>query len=890
MTSTSPDGRHHPHVGLRAQVVRAAAIVAPLWPLRSFVAVNPLGGLGHLSFDDAAAEARRWLGARTHLCLREYREALARGAVGEADLRRAVAEVAADAAALPALEVAGRTVTAVDVVMADLLHGPEPPRPEPLPTAGRRRDHGIGEAESDAIDGIVANWCAAFVDETGVPWALPGRERGLFAAWRDLASTDRRLRRLVGPGGCRWLDATPPEADDALVVALDALGVGHADRDDELRAQLARLPGWAGYARWCDEWAPHDRPGPALHLLDLVAVRATIEAAAVRSRPVALPVSPAEWHVASGRDAPSSLDARVAAVLSAFGVAGDLVPADEAAEPVRTVLRLVPEAARGAVWLAAHEGAFRDRLLASMSASADRGADAGTSGGVGRTPRPAPEAQAVFCIDVRSEGLRRHLEAQGRYETLGFAGFFGVPVRWRPLGATSSEARCPVLVTPMYEVVERPVTADEVASHYAKERAADAALRTFHATKGGAASPFALAEAAGWLAGPVAAVRTLAAPRRPTGWRERMRRQPPTTPAVDRNRDPESGLALEERALFAEAILSTMGLTDGFAPLVLLCGHGSRTVNNPHASALDCGACGGAPGGASARVAAAILNDSGVRDELVHRGIAVPADTWFVAAEHDTASDRVEVLDRHAVPAVHARRLALLERDLARAGELLAHERGGRLPGPSRARGRVRARGRDWAQVRPEWGLAGNAAFVIGPRSATRDLDMACRVFLHSYDPDADTEGVALETIMTAPLVVAQWISAQYYFSTVEPEVFGAGDKMLHNPVGGVGVVLGEGGDLRVGLPLQSVTAGAWSMHEPLRLLAVVQAPLDRVDAVVARNRVLSGLFGGGWITLAARAAANDDWSVRRPDGVWAAWRPTDGAPRDTVRSLEVTR
>ncbi len=305
----------------------------------------------------------------------------------------------------------------------------------------------------------------------------------------------------------------------------------------------------------------------------------------------------------------------------------------------------------------------------------------------------------------------------------------------------------------------------------------------------------------------------------------------------------------------------------------MLCGHGSVTTNNPHASSLDCGACGGAPGGASARIAVAILNDQGVRSGLAERGIEIPADTWFVAAEHDTTADVVTIFDPDTIPAGNRPIVDNLQRHLDTAGAANAQDRAHRLPGSP---DRVRDRGHDWAQVRPEWGLAGNGAFIIGPRSITADHDLAGRSFLHSYVAERDPEGVALETIMTAPLVVAQWISAQYYFSTVEPDVFGAGDKMLHNPVGGIGVVVGESGDLAVGLPMQSVMYGEQRAHDPIRLLAVIQAPIERIDGIVMRNPGLRQLVDGEWIHLVARESEHDGWSFRTPGGSWEPWQPAD--------------
>jgi uncharacterized protein YbcC (UPF0753/DUF2309 family) len=161
-------------------------------------------------------------------------------------------------------------------------------------------------------------------------------------------------------------------------------------------------------------------------------------------------------------------------------------------------------------------------------------------------------------------------------------------------------------------------------------------------------------------------------------------------------------------------------------------------------------------------------------------------------------------------------------------------------------------------------------------------------VFLHSYDAESDGQGSALETIMTAPLVVAQWISAQYYFSAVDPDQFGAGDKTLHNPVGGIGVVLGEGGDLQVGLPAQAVGVGDRRIHEPLRLLAVIQAPLERIEAIIQRNQVLRELIGGKWITVAGRSHGDERWSIRSPGGTWATWWPADDSVDHSNASLEL--
>jgi uncharacterized protein YbcC (UPF0753/DUF2309 family) len=853
-------GRSGRHTELLADVSEAAEIIAPLWPLTSFVAVNPLLGLQHLSFDDATAVARRWLRARTHLTLAAFREAYAGGAVTDADLRRAIIEVDSTLALQPSVDIGERAVDAVEIVRLDLLEGPDD---KPRDTADDRVGH-TGVATVRAASVLVAAWCAVFVDEAGVPWPMPRRESGFFVAWRELASHDRRLRRLAGPTGMQWLAQLPDDPVEALAASLDALGVD-GDRVGALREHLGRLPGWGGYARWNDDWAQPDDHRPPFRLVDLLA--AQVAATATAAHGAAAPQPPQD------RDqvVENLLERRAAAVLDALGSTSDDPSVTSA---VRGVLQQVPPPVRKSMWLEAQEGNFRDRLLGLLS-NPDPGPSA-----------ERPDVQAAFCIDARSEGLRRHLEACGPYETIGFAGFFGVAVRWRPLGSTESEPRCPPLVKPDHEVAEQPLVPDAAVGYLTAQRATGAGLEAFHAPKGSLAGPFALAEAAGYIIGPVAAVRTLAPRlvRRLTGVLTRRAASRQTRPAVEAGPDDSSGLTLEERVSFAESIVRTMGLTR-FARLIVFCGHGSHNVNNPHASSYDCGACGGAPGGPSARVAVAILNDPGVRSGLEERGIMVPDDTRFIAAQHDTVSDVVTVLDREAVPDSHERLVTAFERDVAVAGERLAGERAGRLPGHP---GRVRVRGHDWAQVRPEWGLASNAAFVIGPRSITAELHLACRVFLHNYDAESDGDGNALEAILTAPLVVGQWISAQYYFSAVDPDQFGAGDKTLHNPVGGIGVVLGEGGDLQVGLPAQAVGVGERRVHEPLRLLAVIQAPLDRIEAIIQRNQALQELFGGKWMTLAGRSHGNESWSIRSPSGTWTRWCPADDGVDHTNASLEV--
>ena len=794
---------------VRIDVEAAGRVVAPLWPVGSFIAVNPLEGLLDVGFEAATAQARHWLGARCFPDPHWLRAAHRAGRITDADLRASVL------ARQPHLD--DHEVTARLGELLDLPSGPAAPGPAESTSAARPdRDLAV------TIDALVAAWCAAFTDDGSIAWPMPGRREGLYLAWRQLAPHDPALRHLVGRRARATLRHLPEHPEDAIAEALDQLGVPPESHRDEMRRHLCRLPGWAGYARWSEQWAPPDEPAPRLSLVDLVAVRLVLERIAAAT---AAAGSPAE---ARGRGTPPPVNAS----------GEDAV-----------------------LWLDAFERHYRDELLTRLSRPAPTAA------------RRRPLAQLVCCIDARSEGLRRHLEAAGDHETFGFAGFFGMAIWFRALGDPRPRAQCPVLVTPQVTVEERPLPGHEQTAQRRRARAgtASAARAAVHAAKTGPGGAFALAEATGWLSGPVAAARTLR-PRRQA--RAEHRTDLRTAPTVDATSD-GFGFTLDEQVLYAETALVTMGLTGSFAPLVVLCGHRGHTTNNPHAAALDCGACGGNPGGPNARVAAAIFNRAEVRAGLHERGITIPTSTWFLAAEHDTTTDTVVILDRHTVPPQHAGAVAALDAALAEAGDRLATERVRALPGanlgnPAR---HAATRAHDWAEVQPEWALARNAALIVGPRSMTAGLDLACRTFLHSYDDAVDPDGTALETILTAPMVVAQWINAQYYFSTVDPDVFGAGDKTLHNPVGGIGVLVGGGGDLRAGLPRQSVFDGDQPYHEPMRLLTVVQAPLERIAAVIDRNGILGHLFDGGWVTLAARDDPTAPWQLRQAGGTWEPWR-----------------
>ncbi|MGC6549747.1 MAG: putative inorganic carbon transporter subunit DabA, partial [Rubripirellula sp.] len=315
------------------------------------------------------------------------------------------------------------------------------------------------------------------------------------------------------------------------------------------------------------------------------------------------------------------------------------------------------------------------------------------------------------------------------------------------------------------------------------------------------------------------------------------------------------GFTLDEQATFVATALNAIGLTKNLAKFVLITGHGSFTENNPYESALDCGACGGNHGIVSARVLAQMANRPSVRDRVRKMGIEIPEDVCFIPALHNTTTDEVCLHDLDRVPPSHLFYLDWLRKGLAGASHRAAQER---LPTLSplkpetalEAFQEAQRNASDWSQVRPEWGLSRNCYFIIGRRDLTKNDSLDGRAFLHSYDYRVDPKRCLLESILTGPLVVGQWINMEHYFSAVDNEQFGSGSKVYHNVSGKFGVMSGNQSDLRTGLPAQTVLKDGKPYHEPVRLISVIEAPVEHALQAIDAVASVRNLVNNEWIRM----------------------------------------
>jgi len=798
----------------------------PLWPLKSFVAVNPFIGYSDLHFLEAAAKIRRV--AHGDILMPEYfyLEQIEEGNITEVDLRGA-------------LEWANKTIPPpwsnkiepLDLagLRKSLEASREAPGPRTVLSFADWIDRHSKTRHLEFLVDEISKWCSVYFDEGQSSWRMPWRNLPLYAAWRQAVLIDANPRLNGWECFDRTVESMPEDAYEVVEHAIGRLECPVPLIEELLHRQLASVAGWSSYVQY--RVREHLMNGQEdSSLVDLLAIRLVYDLALLAQ------FESDENFMCQWRG--------YQADLQQYEPQLDLLP--------RYLAQL------------ALEHHYQNGVLAKLKAAPT----------VRSAIKARRQLQAVFCIDVRSEVFRRALECQSdAIETLGFAGFFGMAIEYVRFGEHHGSSQCPVLLKPKFEVRETlpgPSQDAERLRHYLRLK--KRITHAWNAFKTSAISCFSFVETSGLYFGLRLAQDGLAysTPEAPPG---------PTCKGLDfamekaSDRPPhQAGLSLQTQADLAEGALRNMGVTSDFARLVLICGHGSQTKNNPYASGIDCGACGGNAGDANARVAVQILNNEEVRGLLQGRGINIPADCRFVAGLHNTTTDHVIVYDDDQIPASHQPDLAQMREWLDAASKISRQERApalGLSPDGLDLEQQVLRRSRDWAQVRPEWGLAGNAAFIVAPRRRTQTINLHGRSFLHNYDAEKDPTGSVLELIMTAPMVVTNWINLQYYASTVNNRLFGSGNKTIHNVVGSLGVWQGNGGDLQVGLPLQSVHDGKRWVHQPLRLSVFIEASRESIEQVLVKHPEIRELVQNEWLHLFALEKERASFSRYLGKGSW---------------------
>jgi uncharacterized protein len=801
----SQSGNKKNQEGLKQILREIEQLIPPLWPLCDYVAVNPFLGFS----DKSLLETQKILATVKDCSLlmnRDYYSQLYNmDGITTNDIKSACESCRHD-----------HPEIYMDVSPAEILEWlaaiqkPDSTHPGRIKTISEQLDTRLGSDWTNHVVNDISRHCGSHFDRGQAIWESPWKNLGLFEAWRQSSLVSTRMDMLGLDGFRKLVGELPESPEDAISYLINMLEVPMNTGKYFLLAQLHSVSGWSSLIRSrMGEGKFTGKENP--DLIGLLAIRLSYDTALCRSfrheqefhfdEPDAMAVDQ-YWKTNFGR-----------------------------------------ESAMRYLLLKAAEISYRNRVIGKIK----------TAGPISQEAR-RKALQMIFCIDVRSEIMRRNLEsASADIETFGFAGFFGMSMEYIPVGATRGSAQCPVLLEPGFKVHEG--AHGNCGNLDAKVRAsAQIQQKKSSIWKNFMVSPsscFSFVESLGWgylfklMADSLVSSKILKSIAKIFSTPSPKQKTVPKLDAGGLN-----GMPNETKAALAESMLRNLGLVDNFARIVAVCGHASKVTNNPYRAGMDCGACGGHSGEPNARVAALLLNDPEVRTALSGKGIQIPDDTWFVAALHITTTDEIIFFETEMIPETHHADFQKVCDWVKSAGAACRVERAPRLGSCDPVE--TFRKSSDWSEVRPEWGLAGNASFIIAPRSRSAGLNLEGRTFMHSYDFQKDPGFKVLELIMTAPMIVTNWINMQYYASTVDNKNFGSGNKTIHNLVGRFGIFQGNGGDLMTGLPWQCVHDGSKFQHDPLRLLVIIEAPRDAIWAIIQRHPNVSNLVNNGWLSLVA--------------------------------------
>jgi len=723
----------------------------------------------------------------------------------------------------------------------------------------------------DWVNDLLIRFCAAFLDQDFAPTPLPEREKGFLAAFKALYG-----RSSAAADG--WLNAAVTELDrarcpfDSIASSLEELGVKPDERETYILHTLLALRGFAGML-WQTE-CRSDRvakPTPKGALAEYLAVRLILERAALRQAaaeglgfhgPLANLRQETERHFVRH---PESAEQRAFQIFQLAQVLG-WTPAQLTGLDADQWRNLFAEIAsfsgmeRRRIYHLAFERHYRRETLDAVALHSRRVRETDDI----TRPAERPSFQIVTCIDEREESFRRALEEIAPdCETLGAAGFFAVAMNYKGAADAHYTPLCPVIIEPKHYVAEKVVYTHKQTDRRRKERRRTIGTVTHQVHLG--SRTFAGGALAG-IFGSIASiplVTRILFPRLAAKLRGAMGgfvRTPDITELEltrteeEPGRQPgQIGYSVPEMADIVERLLRDLGLTKTLSRLIVICGHGSSSLNNPHEAAHDCGACGGGRGGPNARAFAQMANNPGVRSIVAERGLEIPEDTVFLGAYHNTCDDSVTVYDLERLPSSHTGDYETAWAAIDEARKRSAHERCRRFESASlnidfeEALRHVEGRAEDLSQVRPEYGHATNALCFVGRREWSRGLYLDRRAFLQSYDPEQDDENCTILTrILQAVIPVCGGINLEYYFSYVDPVGYGCGTKLPHNITSLLGVMNGAASDLRPGLPWQMV-----EIHEPVRLLFVIDTSPENIERILEKNPPLATLVRGRWVQLA---------------------------------------
>ena len=767
-------------------IENACSSIAPSWPLDENIAVNPYWNMRHESFEQVGAKLSALGNIQTLMPASYYMEQYQNGTITQQHLKQAAQSLG--------LAAPDKNLLRVVKKQSELFHWHNVS--DLLDVA---RENKV--AWRDEITHQVSQFCAAYFQYDGPLKPIHDQHQaGFYQTWLNVIQGDKGIAILMGePKLNQYFLNLPHDELELFAQAIEELGIDDDTLEYYLQSLLLDINGWAAWVAYKNFHQNQADNGATL--FNFLAIRLAWELVL--------------WRYYNGQTEQQGRKLR-----HQWGQEKAIILA--AVEQHKDAYKHLW------VWQKAMEIAYQTSFVNALHSSDDQANQPLT-----------PKVQAVFCIDVRSEVMRRALEQQSPYiQTFGFAGFFGMPLSYSKAGSQLSRPQLPGLIKAPYQVEQEAYNIDVTQAKQAAQLNKGARFQYWASQP---SSTFSMVETGGLLYG----FKLL---------KQAFSGQPKTTSISEFSKESYWSIKQGHRPItFTEKLdlianaLTGIGLTQSFAEQIFIAGHASEGTNNPHQHGLNCGACGGQSGELNVRVFCQLANDERIREALKNKGINIPGNTRFIPLIHNTTTDELQIQDETVVTdelsAWFEQAQSVAQKERAEGLGLLKDD-------PQLAE-KILKRGYDWSQVRAEWGLANNAAFVIAPRRLTAHLNLQGRAFLHDYDYEKDHDATVLNSIMSAPMIVTNWINMQYNASVLDNAKYGSGNKVLHNVVGGnIGVFEGNGGDLRIGLSKQSIHNGEKWMHQPLRLSVFIAAPCEAIEGIIHGNQDIKYLVENDWLYI----------------------------------------
>ncbi len=721
------------------------------------------------------------------------------------------------------------------------------------------------ESVSSTTQPFIIRLISSYLDQGQSFWANPFTEKGFWNFFsQDVELTSKfgtKWQKILGQKLAAYKDQTP----QAIIEAeLTKMKIPIQNWEDYILDILFDLKGWAGMVNKLETepWQATVK-APSIKLVDYIASLILIESsldqyhAKVHSTDLAIIYGREDFTTIRS----FQLTLAIYQITKYFHLKPEWMDRFSSEELVQIVAEVDASEKEHLIrlWHEAYENHFYREALSAL-----------VSHDPPKIETDPVQAQVLFCIDDREESIRRHLEeVNPDIKTFGVVGFFGIDMKFSSLKHKRLIAQCPPVVIPSRIVTEVPKSGQDTKR-----------FMWLHQFIGGSdLSLYYLSRTLfrGFFSTLILGIISIVPmflqvffPKQSKKLRMSFNSFISPTPATDimieQGLDGH-GYSKPEMAKIVQAILSMCGMKDDFCNLLIMMGHGSSSNNNPFKQAYGCGACGGNAGIPNSRAFAKMANDPEVRRELVKLGTVIPDASYFVSGFHDTCTDEINFFDTELIPKNYLTAFNKIKVSLDQACELNAFERCQRFSSkdakisPKQALKHVRERAEDLAQPRPEYGHSTNALSIVGRRNLTKGLFMNRRSFLLSYDWEIDPQGEILKQVVLGGVPVCVNINMDYYFSSVDNDNFGCGSKLPLNLTALLGVMTGSQSDLRIGLARQMV-----EIHEPIRNLVVIEAPLERVSVVFNSHPRLKNILYNHWMKLAVYDPQAQGWYFFRED------------------------